>query len=59
LRLCIELRKGIDAKVLTATLIRETKEKFELAPEVVVLETGTLAREFEANIKAARFVDRR
>jgi hypothetical protein len=25
----------------------------------VVLETGTLAREFEANVKAARFVDRR
>jgi hypothetical protein len=24
-----------------------------------VLETGTLAREFEANVKAARFVDRR
>jgi len=25
----------------------------------VVLETGTLAKEFEANVKAARFVDRR
>jgi phenylacetate-CoA ligase len=59
LRLSIEIRKGIDPQALAATLIRETKEKFELAPEVVVLETGTLAREFEANIKAARFVDRR
>jgi len=28
-------------------------------PQVVVLEGGTLAREFEANVKAARFVDRR
>ena len=35
------------------------KEKFELTPTVVVLETGTLAKEFEANVKAARFVDRR
>jgi phenylacetate-CoA ligase len=40
-------------------LAGEVKEKFELQPEVVVLEAGTLAREFEANIKAARFVDRR
>jgi len=59
LRLSIEIRKGIDPQALAATLIRETKEKFELAPEIVVLESGTLAREFEANIKAARFVDRR
>jgi len=59
LRLSIEIRKGIDPQALAATLIRETKEKFELQPEIVVLETGTLAREFEANIKAARFIDRR
>ena len=28
-------------------------------PGRAVLETGTLAKEFEANVKAARFVDRR
>jgi hypothetical protein len=28
-------------------------------PQIVVLETGTLAREFEASVKAARFLDRR
>jgi len=59
LRLCIECRKTVDQKAFVARLIVEVKEKFELQPEVVVLETGTLAREFEANIKAARFVDRR
>jgi phenylacetate-CoA ligase len=59
LRLCIECRKGVEQKPLIAKLAVEVKEKFELQPEVVVLETGTLAREFEANIKAARFVDRR
>jgi phenylacetate-CoA ligase len=35
------------------------KEKFELLPQIAILETGTLAKEFEANVKAARFVDRR
>jgi phenylacetate-CoA ligase len=59
LRLCIECRKSVDQKAFVARLIIEVKEKFELQPEVMVLETGTLAREFEANIKAARFVDRR
>jgi phenylacetate-CoA ligase len=58
-RLCIECRKETDQKSFVARLAIEVKEKFELQPEVVVLETGTLAREFEANIKAARFVDRR
>lgn len=59
LRLCIECRKGVEQKALVARLVVEVKEKFELQPEIVVLETGTLAREFEANIKAARFIDRR
>ena len=59
LRLCIECRKGVEHKLFVGKLIIEVKEKFELQPQVVVLETGTLAREFEANIKAARFIDRR
>ncbi len=59
LRISIEARRGSDAAALSERLVVEIKEKFELAPEVAVLETGTLAREFEANIKAARFVDRR
>ncbi len=59
LRLCIECRKTVDQKAFVARLVIEVKEKFELQPQVMVLETGTLAREFEANIKAARFVDRR
>ncbi len=59
LRLCIEVRRGFERERVVARLREETREKFELVPEVVVLETGTLAREFEANVKAARFVDRR
>jgi phenylacetate-CoA ligase len=59
LKLSVEVRRGVEAAELARRLAAEVKEKFELQPEVVVLETGTLAREFEANIKAARFVDRR
>ena len=59
LRISIELRKGSDSNAVSQSLTVKMKEKFELAPQVVVLETGTLAKEFEANIKAARFVDRR
>ena len=59
LRLSIEVRRGADPQAVASAIAREVKERFELAPQVAVLETGTLAREFEANVKAARFVDRR
>jgi phenylacetate-CoA ligase len=59
LRLGIEVRRGVDADALVAKLLQKVREAFELAPDIVVLPTGTLAREGEANIKAARFVDRR
>jgi phenylacetate-CoA ligase len=59
LRLCVELRRGVKAQAFAETLKKSFRNTFELVPEVVVLETGTLAREFEANIKASRFVDRR
>lgn len=58
LRLCMELRRGVDAAFI-ARLEKEFRNRFELVPQVVLLETGTLAKEFEANIKASRFVDRR
>jgi phenylacetate-CoA ligase len=59
LRLSIELRRGADPHRLSEQLQSSIKNRFELQPQVVVLDTGTLAREFEANVKAARFVDRR
>jgi phenylacetate-CoA ligase len=59
LRICIEVRSGFDREQTAARVARETREKFELLPQIVILESGTLAREFEANVKAARFVDRR
>ncbi len=59
LRVSVELKRGTDAKAVSTRLATEIREKFELLPQIAVLETGTLAREFEANVKAARFLDRR
>src|SRR3954464_662750 len=59
LRLSIECRRGVDGSAICRTIAEEMKSRFELLPQVVVLETGTLAKEFEANIKASRFIDRR
>ena len=58
-RISIELAGGVDSEAGVADLVREWKTRFELTPEVVVLPTGTLAAEFEASVKAPRFVDRR
>ena len=55
----IEVRRGCDGSEVSRRIELQIKEKFELTPRVAVLETGTLAKEFEANVKAARFVDRR
>jgi phenylacetate-CoA ligase len=59
LRLSIEVRRGSDGGDVSKRIETQVREKFELKPSVVLLETGTLAKEFEANVKAARFVDRR
>lgn len=59
LRVSIEVGEGADADAVAARLGAATKATFEVTPEVVVLERGTLAREFEASVKAPRFVDRR
>jgi phenylacetate-CoA ligase len=59
LKLSIEIRRGCDGSEISRRIEPQIKEKFELTPQVAVLETGTLAKEFEANVKAARFVDRR
>src|SRR5438552_6494276 len=47
LRLSIEVRRGCNGDAMCRTIAQEVKDKFELAPQVVALETGTLAKEFE------------
>lgn len=55
----IEVRRGEEGAAVAAALSASVKAKFELTPQVAVLENGTLAREFEKAVKAPRFVDRR
>ncbi|MEO8079435.1 MAG: AMP-binding protein [Caldimonas sp.] len=59
MRVSIELARGAEAGQVTSALVPSIKRTFEITAEVVVLETGTLAREFESSVKAPRFVDRR
>ncbi len=59
LRVCVEFRRAVDAAAASAALRARTKALFELTPEIAVLEAGTLAREFEASVKAPRFADLR
>ena len=59
LRLLVEPRKGTDADDLERRISADIRKSFEVTPEIVFLDPGTIGREFEASIKAARFVDRR
>jgi phenylacetate-CoA ligase len=43
----------------SAAVKESIKRAFQVTPEVTLLERGSIAREFEANIKAPRFVDKR
>ena len=57
--LSIEVLHSGNSTELSSKIIFDTKNKFEITPKVVILERGTLAKEFENSIKAPRFVDRR
>ena len=59
LRVSVELSHGAAATDETEQLSRSVKSTFELTPEVVVLEPGTLEREFAGQVKQLRFIDRR
>jgi phenylacetate-CoA ligase len=59
LRVFVEIKRGCDAQAATCDLAQAIRRVFELTPEIVPLPLGTLAKEFEASIKAPRIVDRR
>ena len=59
MRVSIELARGSDAGRVVGALGPAIKRGFEVTAELVVLEPGTLAREFESSVKAPRFVDKR
>jgi len=59
LRVFVELKRDCDAHAATTDLTNAIRSAFELTPEIVPIALGTLAKEFEASIKAPRIVDRR
>jgi phenylacetate-CoA ligase len=59
LRLLIEPRRGVDTAAVRSTIGGNVQKTFEVTPEIEFLAPGTLGKEFEASIKAARFVDKR
>jgi len=59
LRVFVELKRGCDEHAAMADLGNAIRGAFELTPEIVPIALGTLAKEFEASIKAPRIVDRR
>jgi phenylacetate-CoA ligase len=59
LRVFVEIKRGSDAISVMGDLSNTIKETFELTAEIIPLELGRLAKEFEASVKAPRIIDRR
>jgi phenylacetate-CoA ligase len=57
--LSVEVRRGVDPIAAIEGLKFAVPDQFELTPQIVVVETGSLAKEFEASVKMPRFSDRR
>jgi phenylacetate-CoA ligase len=59
LLLSVEVRRGADVAAVAEALKVAVRNQFEVTPRIVIVETGTLAREFESSVKMPRFADRR
>jgi len=59
LRVSIELKRGTEPPSAVEHVRARIGHTFELTADVVVLDPGTLAKEFEGSIKAPRIIDRR
>jgi phenylacetate-CoA ligase len=59
LRLSIEPSRGRDPRQAIDSVRAEVARRFEITPEVVALDPGTIGKEFETSVKAARFLDKR
>ena len=55
----IETGRGSDADSIAGTLAEDIRRIFEVRPVIDILDTGSLAKEFEASVKTPRFVDKR
>lgn len=59
LHLFIEVPPASTEQAARQSVLSEIRQRFENTPRITVLPTGTLGREFESSVKAARFIDRR
>ncbi len=59
LRVSIEVKPGLDPQAAIKTVGADVKRVFEVTADIRLLETGTLAAEFEGAVKAPRFQDNR
>jgi phenylacetate-CoA ligase len=59
LKVRVELKRGADPRKTEGDLRDTIKRTFEVTADIELLDAGTLAKAFENNIKAPRFVDER
>ena len=59
LQLSIEVRHDADSDNVAAAFLDSVRNRYGLTAKVIVLDRGTLAKEFERSVKSPRFVDRR
>jgi phenylacetate-CoA ligase len=59
LKLMIEVKREADAADIVSRIAENVRAVFEVRPDIEVLPLGALAKEFEASVKAPRFLDRR
>ena len=59
LKLSIELRRGADGGAARERLLREVRTRFEITPDIAVIEAGAVERALASQVKPQRIVDRR
>lgn len=59
LHIVLELKRDVAADDAAARIAAKIRGTFEVTPRLTIQPAGTIAREFEADIKAPRFVDKR
>lgn len=59
MRVSIEVSDPAQAEGPVTALREDVRKTFELTPDIAVLETGTLEKELQAQVKQQRFIDKR
>lgn len=59
LHILLETRRGTRVEPVRQRIAEAVKHTFQVTPEITFLELGSIARDFEANVKAPRFLDKR